>query len=157
MLYNSEFENSEINDTDNNNNNENKYSLAIISKYNSKLMGINEPASTHLIVHQLVPRSLFFNHIDTVNKYLKFYKENSKYVNIHILPVKYEYLSDGAMVAFPKIFWVKVIQRRWRKIMAERKIIINNRKSAKELIIYQYTGKWSEGNNYLPSLIDMML
>ena len=61
-----------------------------------------------------------------------------------ILPIKYEYLSDRAMIAFPKIFWIKIIQRRWKKIMAERKRIINNRKSIKEVIQYQYTGKWSK-------------
>ena len=161
MWYNSEFEDPETinNETINNeNNNENNnYSIAIISKYNSKLMGINEQASTHWIVHQLVPYSLFFNHINTVNMYLKFYKENSRYVNIHILPIKYEYLDDGTIVAFPKIFWIKIIQRRWKKIMAERKRIINNRTYIKEVIQYQHSGKWSKDNNYLPTLRDMML
>ena len=151
MLYNSEFDNYQTIDNENNN------SMAIISKYNSKLMGINEAASTHWIVHQLIPHSIFFNHIDDVNQYFKFYKKNSKYVNIHILPIKYEYLSDRAMIAFPKIFWIKIIQRRWKKIMAERKRIINNRKSIKEVIQYQYTGKWSKYNNYLPTLRDMRI
>ena len=46
MLYNTEFDNYQTNTEDNKNN----YSIAIISKYNSKLMGINEAASTHWIV-----------------------------------------------------------------------------------------------------------
>ena len=78
-------------------------------------------------------------------------------IHIYMLPIKYEYLEDGTMVAFPKILWIKIIQRRWKKIMAERKKIINERTSTKEIIYYQSCSKWSSGNNYLPSLTNMML
>ena len=51
-------------------------------------------------------------------------------------------LETGEHVAILKTFWLKIFQRKWRKIFNERKRIIKKRKQLSSLLYRQYNGKF---------------
>jgi|TARA_B110000259_G_scaffold185174_1_gene233667 hypothetical protein len=69
--------------------------------------------------------------------------DNGNYIKLDI--VKVEYFGDVEMVAIIKTFWLRLIQRRWKRIYKERNNIINNRKNIITLRAREMIGKWSKG------------
>lgn len=53
-----------------------------------------------------------------------------------------------------KTFWIKLIQRHWKKIYASRQSVIQKR--ATMFIYYQTNGKYPDGYNQLPSIRGLM-
>jgi hypothetical protein len=67
------------------------------------------------------------------------------------------YLESLHCVAILKTFWIKLIQRTWKRIVAERKRILNERCSVKSLRHREINGKWPTTCNYLPSFKGMLV
>ena len=65
-------------------------------------------------------------------------------------------LPSQHTVAIIKTMWIKIIQRKWKKVYAERKRIINTRMLYSSLKRRELTGKWPTSCNYLPTLYGMM-
>ena len=72
------------------------------------------------------------------------------YIQLHI--AKVIYLSGLECVAILKTFWIKIIQRTWKKIYKKRCIVIALRKSPSLLFYRESHGKWPDNCLYLPSL-----
>ena len=72
------------------------------------------------------------------------------YIQLHI--AKVIYLSGLECVAILQTFWIKIIQRTWKKIYKKRCIVIALRKSPISLFYKERYGKWSDNCLYLPSL-----
>ena len=51
-----------------------------------------------------------------------------------------------------KTYWLKLVQRSWKRVYAQRQTVINARKSPDSMLYRQSTGKW---DTRLPSLRDM--
>jgi hypothetical protein len=66
------------------------------------------------------------------------------------------YLKKGILVAILKTFWLKIIQRKWKKICVERQIILQNRKSISNIRYREIYGKWNISCSYLPSIKGML-
>ena len=66
------------------------------------------------------------------------------------------YLKKGVLVAILKTFWLKIIQRKWKKICAERQTILQNRKSIYNIRYREIHGKWNSLCSYLPSIRGML-
>jgi len=66
--------------------------------------------------------------------------ENENYIKPEI--AKCFYLKGGECVAILKTFWIKIIQRVWKKIYKERKIILEKRKSYNYLKFRELRGNW---------------
>jgi hypothetical protein len=66
------------------------------------------------------------------------------------------YLSGGECVSILKTFWIRIIQRKWKKILVERKEKLKLRKQIKSLIYRETIGKWPSSCLYLPSLKGML-
>jgi len=64
-------------------------------------------------------------------------------------------LNTGETIAIFKTFWLKIVQRKWKKIYAIRKNIENERKSIHSLKYRERHGKWPPHINYMPSIIGM--
>lgn len=54
-----------------------------------------------------------------------------------------------------KTYWIKIIQRNWKRIFKERKQIIKKRMNLDSLHYRQINGRWPIGLNYLPSISDI--
>lgn len=66
------------------------------------------------------------------------------------------YLKKGILVAILKTFWLKIIQRKWKKIFGKRQTILQNRKSIYNILYREIHGKWNISCSYLPSIKGMM-
>jgi hypothetical protein len=80
-------------------------------------------------------------------------------------PIEILKLEKTAIVLLPdcfiytlvkKTFWIKIIQRRWKRYFAEKKAILLKRKSIFSLRATELTGKYSMGLNYFPSIVGFM-
>jgi len=67
------------------------------------------------------------------------------------------YLESQHCVAILKTIWIKLIQRKWKKVFAERKQILNERCTIKALLYREINGKWPSHCIYLPSLKGMLV
>jgi len=61
-------------------------------------------------------------------------------------------LETGHSIAIIKTLWIKFIQRKWKKIYEERKIIMRRRMSPSSLSTRELTGRWPSYCIYLPSI-----
>jgi hypothetical protein len=66
------------------------------------------------------------------------------------------YLPQGESVCIIKTFWIKIIQKTWKKICKQRKEIIKRRCSLICLKYREINGKWPNCCNYYPSVKGML-
>mgnify|MGYP001173634684 FL=1 len=78
---------------------------------------------------------------------LQIYKTDFKNLDQH--PFEW---SLGVII---KTFWLRLVQRKWKKIFKERYEIIHKRMNPINLHYRSVHGNWPHGLNYLPSLKDM--
>lgn len=69
---------------------------------------------------------------------------------------QYIILPTQEAIAILKTFWLRIIQRKWKKVFAERQHIIRQRKHPAALHYRQIHGKWPESCNYLPGLYGIL-
>ena len=104
-----------------------------LKMYKSKYTNLNNNMKTHSIIRN--------------------YKQiiaQQNYIQLHI--AKVIYLSGSECVAILKTFWIKIIQRTWKKIYIKRCTVIALRKLPISLFYRETYGKWSDNCLYLPSL-----
>lgn len=65
-------------------------------------------------------------------------------------------LPSGYRISIIKTFWLKIIQRAWKKIHAIRKSVIHSRMQIQSLLYKQINGKWPPHCAYLPGLIRLL-
>ena len=73
-----------------------------------------------------------------------------KYMRLEIIQA--DVLVGGEEVAYLKTFWLRLVQRRWKKIYQARKEIIQKRSHIQALQERQRTGQWPIGLRTLPTL-----
>jgi len=61
-------------------------------------------------------------------------------------------LATGEQIVIIKTIWLKIIQRKWKKVFAKRQQIINHRVSPSSLSFRQLTGRWPEHCIHMPGL-----
>jgi hypothetical protein len=66
------------------------------------------------------------------------------------------YLKGDEMVAILKTFWIRLIQRKWKKIHAQKKQILMKRMNPSNIIFWQQTGRWPLYCNVMPGIRGMM-
>lgn len=66
------------------------------------------------------------------------------------------YLDTSEMVAILKTFWLKIIQRKWKSVFIERKMIKRLRMRIASVIYKEINGKWPPECEYMPSLEGML-
>lgn len=65
-------------------------------------------------------------------------------------------LQTHHSVAILKTIWIKLIQRKWKKIYKERQNIMRKRMSPSSLSTRELTGKWPHHCQHLPSIYGML-
>ena len=65
-------------------------------------------------------------------------------------------LSGNERVTILKTFWIRIIQRAWKRIFRERYNILIMRMNVRSLFIWQQTGKWPLHCRNLPGLRGML-
>jgi len=83
----------------------------------------------------------------TIRNYNNIIKDKN-YIKIDIVFV--EELSGNESVGYIKTFWIKLIQRRWKKIYKQRQDILKQRMLPKSIREREITGKWPKGLRIWP-------
>jgi hypothetical protein len=102
-----------------------------------------------------ISSNVFFkSSYNAISTYL-FYHNLSYIIHPKIEIIKIEIIND-CMFANLKTYWIKLIQKHWKKIFEQRKQIINKRKCLKQLFYFEINGKYRPECNYLPGLYGML-
>ena len=93
----------------------------------------------------------------TKHPFIRNYKaiiSNENYIKPEI--AKCVYLSGDECVAILKTFWLRIVQRAWRRVFQERKQIFARRMRIDSLSHREITGKWPTSCSQLPSIHGML-
>jgi hypothetical protein len=147
------------------------YYISICEIFNPRIHGKDENSSigieNHFIVKETFELDDFYNnsyqdtinalrnnynkiaHIDhpTIRNYNKIIKTNN-FIKLDIIYI--DELSGNESVGYIKTFWIKLIQRRWKKIYKKRQDILKGRMSPRSIREKQITGKWPKGLRLWP-------
>lgn len=75
---------------------------------------------------------------------------NKNYIQLHL--AKNIVLETGETICILKTYWLRIIQRTWKRIYKERQLIIQKRKNPLSIFYFQQNGKWPKDCCILPSL-----
>lgn len=109
-----------------------------------------------LMVNSVSPLVFFQYGFERIRRYLAEYSivrvENAK---VHIM--KLCILEDGTYSVLLKTHWLRLIQRHWKKVYAERKRVVRGRRNLANLRHREVCGRWPNGLNRVPSLHGLMM
>jgi len=83
----------------------------------------------------------------TIRNYNKIIETNN-FIKLDIVFV--DELPGNESVGYIKTFWIKLIQRRWKKIYKERQDILKQRMLPRSIREREITGKWPKGLRFWP-------
>jgi hypothetical protein len=89
----------------------------------------------------------------SIRNYNKIIK-SPKYLQPEIFEKVYVHDRCCAII---KTFWIKIVQRSWKRVFKERTRIRALRRSVKAILYWQMTGKWPEYCTYMPGLRHMIM
>ena len=69
---------------------------------------------------------------------------------------EYIILSTQESIAILKTFWLRIIQKKWKRVFQERKNIVRERCNLTNLSIKEIRGRWPQSCNNLPGLKGML-
>lgn len=81
-------------------------------------------------------------------------------INIHIMKTNFQHSeieNEPIYNVLIKTFWLKIVQRTWKRVYNKRKNIIKKRCNISNIHHRQIHGKWPNGLNHLPGIRDMNL
>lgn len=99
-------------------------------------------------------RTFFRFPYDEVLKYLYYYSVfHIRNPKIEIIQI---YILNEAYITVKKTYWLKLIQRHWRKVITEKKRIMMKRGNIVSMNHFAVRGRWPEGLNSFPRLKGML-
>jgi hypothetical protein len=106
-----------------------------------------------------VTANIFFEYsFDTILQYTtltSYYISRYSYTNtIDIIKIYID--NNDSYIAITKTYWLRLIQRHWKKVISEQKRIKNERKSILSIRTFELFGKWNYGNRNYPRLRGML-
>jgi len=146
------------------------YYIAICEIFNPRIHGKDENSSigieNHFLVSEIFELAEFYDNSyqDTITALKSHYKRVAKnnlkslkqphptiinynkiiqeknYIKLDIVYI--DELAGGETVGYIKTFWIKLIQRRWKKIYKQRQDILKQRMLPKSIREREITGKW---------------
>jgi len=66
--------------------------------------------------------------------------------------IKIKVLYDGSYIGVKKTFWLRIIQRTWKRIMRQRREIVCKRGTLTAQMMFSLTGRYPRGLNVMPRL-----
>jgi len=144
------------------------YNLAICEVFHPILHGHDENSSpainNHFLVYTLIDLVDFYNNAylserNSLKRYRhaiqilhgsslnethptirNYQKVSKKYIRLEIIQT--DILTGNEEVAYLKTFWLRIVQRRWKKVYKERKVLMLRRSQPAALHERQRTGQW---------------
>ena len=143
------------------------YRLAICEIFHPVIHGQDENSSpnvtNHFLVYTQIDLSDFYNnaYLSEENSYRRYSRAKqilhgsmnethptirnyvrvtNKYIRLEIIQA--DVLTGQEEVAYLKTFWLRIVQRRWKKIYKARKELIHQRSQLQAIRERQRTGQW---------------
>jgi len=88
----------------------------------------------------------------TIRNYQNIIK-SSKYLHPEIFEKVYIHERFCAVI---KTFWIKIVQRSWKRVFKERTRIKALRRSVKAILYWQMSGRWPDNCSFMPGLRHMV-
>jgi len=161
--------------------NKNKYTIVLSAIYTPTIHGFTEQSDPSIKEHYLVLDSYYYyTHYNTyynttIQKLFKNIKKRYIYYNAiynselvqrnntvarrnYIKPEIAEciILKGGEKVAILKTFWIRLIQRTWKNLCVQKKIIMQKRLHLQNILYWQQRGVWPESCRRFPKLCGML-
>jgi hypothetical protein len=143
-----------------------KYQLALCELFHPAAHGLDATSSpaieNHFLIYNEVTLAEFMesSYQDDERRLRRHWgssnlQYNKKYIRLEIIQA--DVLQPGTEhVAYFKTFWLRIVQRRWKKVFKARKALIQKRSSLKVLQEKQRTGQWPPGlRNYPVFKLDL--
>lgn len=70
--------------------------------------------------------------------------------------MKLSILDDSTHVAILKTHWLRIVQRTWRKIYNERKIVVKKRMMPETRRLFEISGRYPQYASYMPTIKGML-
>ena len=70
--------------------------------------------------------------------------------------MKLDIAQDGTYNVLLKTFWLKMIQRNWKRVFKERNEILQKRANPTAQYYFSIRGRYPKGLNHLPSIYGLM-
>jgi hypothetical protein len=136
------------------------YSEKIHNKYYIGLSHIyNSNNSQQLLLSTSVSAHVFFKHsYDNINNYLYYYGL-TRIPNHQVQILQADIIQEGGfeiVSVVNKTYWVRLVQRHWKKIYKQRNEIIQQRILPENLFYNEVHGNYPISISYLPSLHGML-
>ena len=111
--------------------------------------------SIYLMVNSISPSTYFKWSYKSCLRYLYYYGMTAMHKpEINILQL--HILNDGTYSVVIKTFWLKIIQRKWKKIFNERKQILSKRKQLSSMLHREIHGSWPNSMRSMPGLLGLL-
>jgi hypothetical protein len=124
-----------------------KFNIVLCAKYNKSLHGrVPKSLNSHYLTF------IRFKRLDMQS--INMYKLFSNILQLEI--AECTYLSSDHCVSIIKTFWLKIIQRTWKRIFKERKLFILKRMNLNALKHKEIYGKYKDQSLYYPSIKGML-
>jgi hypothetical protein len=143
----SDYENDEIEFYEAGETSTTKYNIVLCEKYNKLLHGIaNCEINNHYLTH--------FRLKKLNNYFINYMKRGRPTLRTEI--AECIILNSNHSVSILKTFWLRLIQRVWKKTYLERKNIIKKRSNPRSIFHREIFGRWPDDCLIYPSLIGML-
>ena len=155
---------------------ENKFKIVLCEIFNAEMHGFNKDSDPDVKNHFL---SIYvvkkYTNLDKLYDIAKLYNlNNSIHISNHAFIRNYNNiisdknyikpeigevitLNGGEIVVIIKTFWLKIVQRLWKKVFEQRKKVIAKRMHIKSILYKETNGKWPQDCIYLPSIKGMFI
>lgn len=111
--------------------------------------------SIYLMVNSISPSTYYKWPHNSCLRYLYYYGMTAMHKpEIHILQL--HIMDDGTYSVIIKTFWLKIIQRKWKKIFNMRKQILSNRLQLSSMHHREVHGTWPISMRFMPGLIGLL-
>jgi hypothetical protein len=138
-----------------------KFQLAICERFQINIHGADEQSTSNITEHFLINTTMELSEF-----YDNSYKEeelriqrywrrspllyNQKFIRLEIIQAD-QLKPGGEYVAYLNTFWLRIVQRCWKKVFKARKELLLKRSSIKALQERQRTGQWPAGLRDYPA------
>lgn len=120
------------------------FKLAICAPFDPVIYGIDENSSPGILNHYMIVYTIELEEFydNSYKDLIEFITNSTNGIEPRLDIVKCEELSGLEQVGYIKTFWLKIVQRRWKKIYKERQEMLKRRSSIVALRERQQTGQW---------------
>lgn len=119
-------------------------------KYYIGITKLIKPDYHYLLVNSISSKMFFKYSFRIILKYLAEYGILQTFnPQIDILKL---IIIDNTYTVIKKTFWIRIIQRTWKKVLLKRSIILLRRRILTSQRMFEITGRYPDGLNVLPGL-----